>query len=389
MTEKFESFEKILNILKKESNLIETALKQLDEANKSLLEIAIENEHLKIIDLILQQSFEIINPVLITQTSARYGSSELFDLLVQYNIIIQLESDQLNNDNLIHLACYNNRFEFIRSYINYEKTLVQTNKLKKSIILNKNNKNQTPLQIAIMKRHEKCVVELLNSNKLDLNVKEIENNYSIYHLCIKYSDNKSLQMLLGKKEKKYQEPLFIKSKKNETPIHLACQLGNLEAVKLLMNKLNSDLIQSVDLFLKEKNKNGSTCFHLASMNGHFNIVDYFLNELKINKLLLLETADNYLNTPLLVSALNGHERIVELLLDNGANLNAENKEKSTALEISCFKGYFEMSKLIISRMNSTIDDNLSSQNNLIHLASNSGASEVVRLLLSKGIYYIH
>jgi ankyrin repeat protein len=389
MTEKFESFEKILNILKKESNLIETALKQLDEANKSLLEIAIENEHLKIIDLILQQSFEIINPVLITHTSARYGSSELFDLLVQYNIIIQLESDQLNNDNLIHLACYNNRFEFIRSYINYEKTLLQTNKIKKSIILNKNNKNQTPLQIAIMKRHEKCVVELLNSDKLDLNVKEIENNYSIYHLCIKYSDNKSLQMLLGKKEKKYQEPLFIKSKKNETPIHLACQLGNLEAVKLLMNKLNSDLIQSVDLFLKEKNKNGSTCFHLASMNGHFNIVDYFLNELKINKLLLLETADNYLNTPLLVSALNGHERIVELLLDNGANLNAENKEKSTALEISCFKGYFEMSKLIISRMNSTIDDNLSSQNNLIHLASNSGASEVVRLLLSKGIYYIH
>jgi len=66
----------------------------------------------------------------------------------------------------------------------------------------------------------------------------------------------------------------------------------------------------------------------------------------------------------------------------------KNKEKSTALEISCFKGYFEMSKLIMSRINSTIDDNLSSQNNLIHLASDSGASEVVRLLLSKGIYYI-
>jgi ankyrin repeat protein len=154
-----------------------------------------------------------------------------------------------------------------------------------------------------------------------------------------------------------------------------------------MNKLNNDLMQSADLFLKEKNKNGSTCFHLACMNGHFNIVDYFLNELKVNKSLLLEIGDNYLNTPLLVSALNGHERIVELLLDNDANLNAKNKEKSTALEISCFKGYFEMSKLIMSRMNSTIDDNLSSQNNLIHLASDSGASEVVRLLLSKGINY--
>jgi ankyrin repeat protein len=385
MTEKYESFEKIINILKNESNLLETILKQLDENNKSLLEIAIEKEHLKIIELILQQTF-IINPLLITHTSAKYGSSELFDLIVQYNII-QLEADQLNNNNLIHLACYNNRFEFIKSYINYEKTLLQTNKLKKSIILNKNNKNQTPLQIAIMKRHEKCVIELLNSDKIDLNIKEIENNYSIYHLCIKYSDNKSLQILLGKKEKKYQEPLFIKSKKNETPLHLACQSGNLEALKILMNKLNNDLIQSVDLFLKEKNKNGSTCFHLACMNGHFNIVDYFLNELKINKSLLLEIADNYLNTPLLVSALNGHERIVELLLDNDANLNAKNKEKSTALEISCFKGYFEMSKLIMSRINSTIDDNLSSQNNLIHLASDSGASEVVRLLLSKGIYY--
>jgi ankyrin repeat protein len=218
-----------------------------------------------------------------------------------------------------------------------------------------------------------------------LNVKEAENNYSIYHLCVIYSDFESLNILLNKNEKKYLEPLFINSKNDETPIHLACQLGQIESINLIMDKLNNVAIQKIEPFLKSQNKDGRTCLHLACMYGQYNIMDYFLNHLRINY--FLEITDNQSNTCLLTAAENGYERIVELLINNGANMKAQNKDKSNALEISCRKGYFEMTKILVDNMDIHEDINLNSgPKSLLHLATDDGAHEIVKLLLSRGAF---
>jgi hypothetical protein len=73
------------------------------------------------------------------------------------------------------------------------------------------------------------------------------------------------------------------------------------------------------------------------------------------------------------------------LLSNGANINAKNKEKLNALEISCRKGYFEMAKTIIHNLDSNYDINVTDgPQSLLHMASTEGAHEVVGLLLSLG-----
>jgi ankyrin repeat protein len=380
-TEKFQPFRIIFEKLK-EKNLIKTILFKQDDEKRTLLEIAIEKGHLKIIDLILSEytnkELPDINGNFIIHHAAKFGTKELFDLLVKHNAV-SLKSN-INDENAVHLATIYNRYDFIKSLIEHEKTIVSGSK---SLVERKNNKNLTPLQLAIMKRHDKCVKEIIKSDKIDLNVKEAENNYSIYHLCVIYSDFESLNILLNKNEKKYIEPLFVNSKNDETPIHLACQLGQTESINLIMDKLNNSAIQKIEPYLKSQNKDGRTCFHLACLYGQYNIMDYFLNDLRIKY--FLEITDNQLNTCLLTATENGYERIVELLINNGANMKAQNKDKSNALEISCRKGYFEMTKILIDKMDIHEDINLNSgPKSLLHLATDDGAHEIVKLLLSRG-----
>jgi ankyrin repeat protein len=381
--ENFEIFKLVYDKLK-EKDLLKTTLMKQDDEKRTILELAIERGHLKIIDLILSEypskKLPDINGNFIIHHAAKFGTKELFDLLVKHDAV-SLKSN-INDENPIHLATIYNRYDFIRSLLEYEKTKESGSK---SLVERKNNKHFTPLQLAIMKRHDKCVKEIIKSDKIDLNVKEAENNYSIYHLCVIYSDFESLNILLNKNERKYQEPLYIKSRNDETPFHLACQLGQIESVKLIMDKLNNVAIQTIEPFLKSQNKDGRTCLHLACMYGQYNIMDYFLNHLRINY--FLEITDNQSNTCLLTAAESGYERIVELLINNGANMKAQNKDKSNALEISCRKSYFEMAKILIDKMDIHEDVNSNSGfKSLLHLATDEGAHEIVKLLLSRGAF---
>jgi ankyrin repeat protein len=133
------------------------------------------------------------------------------------------------------------------------------------------------------------------------------------------------------------------------------------------------------------------------MKGFFNIVEYFLRDLKMSY--FLDQVDNDGNSPLHLAASKGHLSIVECLLDYGCSLSSKNREGITALELSCRKGYFDISKSLIMHYSnlkqqsdndfdsSSKSDDKNAQNNAdnpLHIACYEGAYEVVRLLLSKG-----
>lgn len=84
--------------------------------------------------------------------------------------------------------------------------------------------------------------------------------------------------------------------------------------------------------------------------------------------------------------LNGHSSIVSLLLEYGADANAKNEDNTTALDLSCRKGFFEISKNLITTSNLTEQEANRDEDGEypLHVACYEGAQEVVRLLLSKG-----
>ena len=316
--EKFQTFRILFNILK-ENKLLNSIFDRFDDENKTLLEISIERNHLKIIDLILSEYKELkkaekydSNGNLIIHIASKYGTKELFEILLK-NDLISFKSTLNSNENALHISANYNKFEFIKSLLKYEKETFQSDELgAKHLIKYKNKQNYTPLQIAIIKRYEKCTKELIVSDFVELDVRDNNdnNNYSIYHLCVLHFDLESLNILLNKNDTKFYDPLFYKTRNNETPIHLACKIGQIESIKLIMNKLNDKSTQTIEPYLKTQNKDGRTCFHIACIYGQYNIMEYYLKDLKITY--FIEMIDNDLNTCLLLAAQNGHERIVEL-----------------------------------------------------------------------------
>lgn len=248
-----------------------------------------------------------------------------------------------------------------------------------------NRSGYTPLFVALIAGNIKCVEAILTAEHLDLEAKDAKGN-SIYHICAEYNSLESMRVLLSKKEQQFVEPLFIKNNKEETPIHTATIFGNLDIIKMVIDKLNNG-ISSIETYLISKNKEGKTCFHIACQKGFFNIIEYFLRDLKIYY--FMDQIDRDFNTPLILAAVNGHLSIVEILLEHGADLNAKNRQGSTALELSCRKGFFEISKVLISRYSimqagGHHEAGVGIAEYPLHIACFEGAYEVVELLLSKG-----
>ena len=230
------------------------------------------------------------------------------------------------------------------------------------------------------------------------------NGNSIFHICAEYNNTESLKYLF---QKFYShEMAFSKNNAEETILHCALRNGNLEMVKLILNKLYEyNTIQTENLIFT-KNKHGQTCFHIAAQKvnyhiffqkqqqqqnqiktvnfkGYFNICEYFLKEKKL--VLFVELFDNNSNSALHLATLNGHSSIVSLLCEHGADSKKKNDEHVTPFEISCRKGYFEISKILIENYDPR--ENLSnSEDYPLHTACYEGAHEVVRVLLQKGSF---
>ena len=108
---------------------------------------------------------------------------------------------------------------------------------------------------------------------------------------------------------------------------------------------------------------------------------------EVVKLLLEKGADvnaqgGYYGNALQAASWRGHEAIVKLLLDKGANINAQGGYYGNALYAASGKGYEAIVKLLLDK---GADVNAQDEySNALHVASDKGHEAVVRLLLDKG-----
>jgi ankyrin repeat protein len=384
-------------------------LKKLDN-NQTVLSISINNNHLNIVELLLKEHFKCITSIedkngnSLIHLAAKNGSPDLLKLLIKHNAFSMKLNK--NNDSPLHIAAANNKFNFIKEFLAYEKVYMERSHEEKetsatSILttmsstdstdshsnqsyipsIKRVNKNEhTPLFVAVVSGHLKCVEILSVAENVELDVKDSKGN-SIYHMCAIYNHFESLRFLLTRKDVKFLEPLYIKNNNDDNVLHTACNHGHLEIIKLVMNKIY-DGFSSTETYLLSKNKDGFTCFHIACIKGFYNIIEYFLKDLKMT--FFLENLDNILNNPLHLASSNGHLSIVNILIEHGVDTSGKNKDGSTPLEISCRKGFFEISKMLIVCYSAGSSSADNYNEHPLHVACFEGAHEVVRLLLLKG-----
>ena len=110
-------------------------------------------------------------------------------------------------------------------------------------------------------------------------------------------------------------------------------------------------------------ENGGTALMLASLNGHDTIVEQLIQAgADVN------TQNNYGGTALMAASAHGHDTVVEQLLQAGADVNTENKQRATAMLIA------------LKRSNDT-----AASRNVINILKNAGAS-ISELLCSNNKY---
>lgn len=97
---------------------------------------------------------------------------------------------------------------------------------------------------------------------------------------------------------------------------------------------------------------------------------------------LFASANNGI-TPLILASAGGYNLAAKLLLDKGANVNAQTSSGESALEAAAFKGYLPLVQTLLNRGAKVDTRNARGQTPLVN-AVLEGHAPVVKLLLGKG-----
>ena len=99
------------------------------------------------------------------------------------------------------------------------------------------------------------------------------------------------------------EDLTQKDRERNTVLHLACEGGKKETVQLILDKA-----ENVEVLISEQNVRGEAPIHFAAHNGFEDIV-----ELLLKKGVAKDIKDNHGCTPLHHAARNDQEKMIEFL----------------------------------------------------------------------------
>ncbi|KAK3000463.1 hypothetical protein RJ639_021519 [Escallonia herrerae] len=104
-----------------------------------------------------------------------------------------------------------------------------------------------------------------------------------------------------------------------------------------------DLINlaSTGLSLDSMDSEGRTALHMASANGHVDIVDYLISN-RVFAVKDVNSSNAEKNTPLHWACLNGHVEIVKRLILAGGSVSAVNSHERTPVDEAVHAGKMEV-----------------------------------------------
>ncbi|XP_044742473.1 ankyrin-3-like [Chrysoperla carnea] len=420
--------------------------------NPKLLHIAIEKGYLKIVSDLLKYGADVnmlhklpffeslcLSPL---HRAVKYKQEEVAKLLMDYKaninaqgkdgktpIFYAIENADLkitkllladganvkDNPELLNLAVKKGYIEIVQALLQHDaeinaktgKTAIfyaianADLKITKLLLTNGANvkDNPEPLNIAVEKGYIEIVEALLQYNA-DVNASDV-NGKTALHLTATLRD---FENSFGSRTDKDPNVNNIKgeiaklllnqganvnaqTKNGETTLHIATQNGYVQIVEALL-KHKAD-VNASDVY-------GKTALHLTATLSDFK--DSFRSRTdedpnvnskgEIAKLLLNQGANADAQTKngvttLHIATQNGYAQVVEVLLEYNANVNSRVKSDITPLHLSAQRGDEEISKMLLNK-GANLDAKQKNGITALHIATLKGHKEIVKLLLERG-----
>jgi len=189
--------------------------------------------------------------------------------------------------------------------------------------------------------------------------------WTALHFMADKGDASTVQALL-----RARAEIDAKTSKKETPLALAARNGHSNVAKILL-----DENASVD----ERTECGDTPLILATTHNHTSVAEILLDgKANIHARLPSNNKDS-----LAIASVNGYAKMVELLLDRGAQIEGVGWNGATPLGEATWAGRVETTRLLVKR-GANMEARQAQGQTPLHYAMATHKYDVVRLLLEMG-----
>jgi ankyrin repeat protein len=253
--------------------------------------------------------------------------------------------------------------------------------------------NDSALMIATADGHFEIVELLLTTAGIAINTQQKYCRYTALIKAAELGHTKIIQLLLEN-----GADINLTDYCNNSALMMATQSGHTEIVQLLLDKgadinltnnrnenalimaVKKDFQNIVELLLAKPDIYcGYTALIKAAELGHTKIIQLLLeNGADIN------LTDYYNNSALMMATQSGHTEIVQLLLDKGADINRTNNRNENALIMAVKKDFKNIVELLLAKPDIVLDTRRKFFNDTaLTLAIIRNHEEIVQLLMKK------